>query len=158
MHQKPSGTGEQPLNIWGCFIMKLYSEKLKDPRWQKKRLKILELDNWTCTECSCKTDTLHVHHKDYKGKDPWDTPDAYLCTLCSKCHDLEEILKKNEILYDFAKSLNVTCIHIWKGLAALSYIEKNNTAEFEVISKIFNKVCWVDNTKSFFTFLSRPNG
>jgi hypothetical protein len=25
-----------------------YSDKLKDPRWQKKRLQIMERDNWCC--------------------------------------------------------------------------------------------------------------
>ena len=28
-----------------------YSEKLRDPRWQKARLKVLERDNWTCVNC-----------------------------------------------------------------------------------------------------------
>ena len=26
-----------------------YKQKLKDPRWQKKRLKVLERDDWKCT-------------------------------------------------------------------------------------------------------------
>jgi len=28
-----------------------YAEKLKDPRWQKKRLEIMERDEWTCQWC-----------------------------------------------------------------------------------------------------------
>jgi len=39
-----------------------YSEKLKDPRWQKKRLKVLERDNWECKQCGEKEETLHIHH------------------------------------------------------------------------------------------------
>ena len=31
-----------------------YSEKLKDPRWQKKRLEILERDNFRCQYCGDK--------------------------------------------------------------------------------------------------------
>lgn len=27
---------------------KTYAEKLKDPRWQKRRLEIFERDDWTC--------------------------------------------------------------------------------------------------------------
>lgn len=32
-------------------MSKSYAEKFKDPRWQKKRLKIMERDNWKCCEC-----------------------------------------------------------------------------------------------------------
>ena len=30
---------------------KTYTELLKDPRWQKKRLEIYERDNFTCNQC-----------------------------------------------------------------------------------------------------------
>lgn len=64
-----------------------YAEKLKDPRWQKKRLQILERDHWMCQNCYDTKSTLHVHHLDYeKGFDPWEYPDFYLLTLCEKCH------------------------------------------------------------------------
>lgn len=64
-----------------------YSEKLKDPRWQKKRLEILNRDNWQCVSCLSKDKTLHIHHVDYlKGKDPWEYDDEYLMTLCYECH------------------------------------------------------------------------
>lgn len=65
-----------------------YSEKLKDPRWQKKRLEILDRDKFTCRSCHDTTKTLHVHHLDYeKGLDPWDYPNRYLITLCEQCHE-----------------------------------------------------------------------
>ena len=67
--------------------MKTYSEKLKDPRWQKKRLEILNRDGFACNICGGTEDTLHVHHAFYsKGKDPWDYPDSILTTLCEDCH------------------------------------------------------------------------
>lgn len=67
-----------------------YSEKLKDPRWQKKRLKILERDDWSCQLCKSKTETLHVHHRRYlPDTEPWDHPDELLLTLCDICHELE---------------------------------------------------------------------
>lgn len=70
--------------------MPTYSEKLKDPRWQKKRLQILERDNWTCTACGDMRSTLAVHHFYYeRGKDPWDYPDDALATLCEDCHERE---------------------------------------------------------------------
>ena len=66
-----------------------YSEKLRDPRWQKKRLEILERDNWTCRVCLGKENTLHVHHIDYFRGDPWETPANLLVTLCEECHEAE---------------------------------------------------------------------
>lgn len=39
-----------------------YKEKLKDPRWQKKRLEIFDRDGWKCVECGDKDSTLNVHH------------------------------------------------------------------------------------------------
>ena len=69
---------------------KTYKEKLKDPRWQKKRLKILDRDEWVCQECYDSDSTLHVHHRYYSsGKDPWDYPDSALVTLCEACHEDE---------------------------------------------------------------------
>lgn len=63
-----------------------YQEKLKDPRWQKKRLKIFERDGWACTACGSSKKTLVVHHKKYIGENPWNAPDEYLETLCNACH------------------------------------------------------------------------
>jgi 5-methylcytosine-specific restriction endonuclease McrA len=67
---------------------KSYAEKLKDPRWQKMRLQILERDNWMCQHCFATEKTLHVHHLAYaKGREPWDYPKGHLLTLCSDCHE-----------------------------------------------------------------------
>jgi len=68
-----------------------YQKKLLDPRWQKKRLEILEAANWKCEWCSSSTQTLHVHHGYYrKGADPWDYADEYFHTLCHRCHEKAE--------------------------------------------------------------------
>ncbi len=64
-----------------------YAEKLKDPRWQKKRLKILERDNFTCQGCGNTKKTLHVHHMKY-DKEPWLIDDESLTTLCDSCHEI----------------------------------------------------------------------
>lgn len=67
-----------------------YSEKLRDPRWQKKRLEILTRDEWTCQNCADTQNTLHVHHRIYeKGNDPWDIANDCLITLCAVCHEQE---------------------------------------------------------------------
>jgi 5-methylcytosine-specific restriction endonuclease McrA len=74
-----------------------YSEKLKNPRWQKRRLDILTRDNFKCASCGESEKILHVHHKTYTyGNDPWDYPDSNLITLCERCHESEEFYK-NEI-------------------------------------------------------------
>ena len=41
---------------------KSYKKLLKDPRWQKKRLKVLERAGWACEECGDTKTELHVHH------------------------------------------------------------------------------------------------
>jgi hypothetical protein len=66
-----------------------YQEKLRDPRWQKKRLQILERDGWACRLCGDKEKTLHVHHVHYDSRadGPWDYPDTSLVTLCCECHE-----------------------------------------------------------------------
>lgn len=66
--------------------MKTYAQKLKDPRWQKKRLKVMERDNFTCRDCRADDKPLHVHHCHYAKGDPWDTPTELLLTLCEDCH------------------------------------------------------------------------
>ncbi len=67
--------------------MKTYWEKLRDPRWQKKRLQVMERDGFECQECGDKTSTLNVHHKFYRSKaDPWDYESEWLVTLCESCH------------------------------------------------------------------------
>lgn len=44
-----------------------YAFKLKDPRWQRKRLEILQRDNFTCQECYATDKELNVHHLIYKN-------------------------------------------------------------------------------------------
>src|SRR5262245_104463 len=63
-----------------------YRQLLRDPRWQKRRLKILERDEWRCQRC-CATDReLQIHHHWYITGFPWEAPDDALVTLCRECH------------------------------------------------------------------------
>lgn len=72
-----------------------YAKKLLDPRWQKKRLQILQRDGFKCVECQSDTKTLHVHHKNYiYGNDPWDYTDTNFITFCEDCHQMEEYFKE----------------------------------------------------------------
>jgi len=79
---------------------KNYSDLLKDPRWQKKRLQILERDDFTCQGCGGKENTLHVHHKEYVyGRMPWEYDDEELITYCEDCHAFIEWLIKDYCKY-----------------------------------------------------------
>jgi hypothetical protein len=62
-----------------------YAEKLKDPRWQKRRLEVLEDRGWKCEACADTDMTLHVHHDKYKGQ-PWEAENEDLFVLCEECH------------------------------------------------------------------------
>ena len=65
-----------------------YAEQIKDPRWQKKRLEIMERDKFMCRSCFSEEDTLHVHHTMYfKNRLIFDYDNRYLLTLCEDCHE-----------------------------------------------------------------------
>ena len=65
-----------------------YIQKLKDPRWQKKRLEIMERDDFTCRRCGDAKTTLNVHHRRYeRGRDPWEYDEKDLITFCEPCHE-----------------------------------------------------------------------
>lgn len=70
----------------GLFVM-TYSEKLKDPRWQRKRLEVMQDADFSCERCGSTTRTLNVHHKKYrKGRNPWEYQRFELECLCEDCH------------------------------------------------------------------------
>lgn len=67
-----------------------YALKLKDPRWQKKRLEIFDRDAWMCQECRSAEITLNVHHLYYDSdNEPWEYDNSALITLCEQCHERE---------------------------------------------------------------------
>lgn len=70
--------------------MSRYSEFLRDPRWQKKRLEVLNRDGWRCLVCGSGDKELHVHHLKYSGR-PWESDLGDLETLCFECHDWREV-------------------------------------------------------------------
>lgn len=64
-----------------------YREQLLHPSWQRKRLEIMERDDFTCQHCCDGESTLNVHHKCYvKGRLAWEYPGHQLITLCATCH------------------------------------------------------------------------
>lgn len=71
----------------GAYFM-TYIEQIKSPKWQKRRLEILERDHFACILCKDKDSELHVHHIVYdKNKMIWEYNGGLLVTLCSNCHE-----------------------------------------------------------------------
>jgi hypothetical protein len=69
--------------------MSEYSSKLRDPRWQRKRLEIFEAAKWKCEYCGEETKELHAHHLVYKkGHSPWEYEDGEIIALCKDCHEV----------------------------------------------------------------------
>lgn len=68
-------------------MKKTYYEKLKDPRWQKKRLEVMEYREFSCEICGDSESTLNVHHKEYfKDHEPWEYDVKQLACICENCH------------------------------------------------------------------------
>jgi hypothetical protein len=82
-----------------------YLEQLRDPRWQRLRLKCLEKSDWTCSWCGDKKQNLQVHHGYYrKGATPWSYPQKTLHVLCETCHGRAEW--EREELYRLIASIH----------------------------------------------------
>ena len=77
--------------------MSNWSAKLKDPRWQKLRLKVMERDGWKCVICDSNDKVLHVHHivYDRRNPNPWEYDAETLQTLCRECHKVRQELIDN---------------------------------------------------------------
>jgi len=69
------------------IIKPSYGELLNDPRWQRKRLEIMQRDDFSCQLCGDTQTELQIHHKKYiTGKNPWEYDAKELITLCVNCH------------------------------------------------------------------------
>lgn len=78
--------------------------------WQKKRLEIMQRDEYACVSCGDDQKTLNVHHKTYrKGADPWEYDDDNFVTLCEECHkdmhDMQNKIKMECSTVDMAHEL-----------------------------------------------------
>lgn len=84
-------------------MAKTYSEKLKDPRWQRKRLEIMQRDEFRCRLCADKDSTLHVHHLRYRrDAEPWEYANESLVTVCDGCHEELHVSKFGESIIEAA--------------------------------------------------------
>lgn len=89
-------------------MSKSYVEKLKDPRWQKMRLEVLNRDDFSCVSCGDSEETLHIHHCYYDWElEPWEYELKSLITLCATCHEQETAIGytyKNKLSAEIARN------------------------------------------------------
>lgn len=124
---------------------KTYTEHLKSPEWQRKRLEIMDRDNFTCVSCGTTTKTLNVHHcSNYrKNTAPQDYYDHELITLCGDCHEsiTINVSQCKEIIMKISTSLEDIRI-----LNDLLYVIVNNRQSFK---SILNYASSISNDEDF---------
>lgn len=64
-------------------------EQYNHPLWQKKRLEIMQRDNWTCRCCGESEMQLQIHHLQYNRNGYlWEVDNEVLVTVCDPCHQI----------------------------------------------------------------------
>lgn len=140
---------------------KSYAEKLKDPRWQKKRLHILERDEWSCQRCFDETTTLHIHHMRYiPGMEPWDYEDHLLVTLCETCHENEKETRKayEDGLLDILKDCGFMADDIYSLTAGFVGLVSPYTPEVTatiIEHTLSNSMLWKEICDRYFESLKK---
>ena len=77
-----------------------YKTELLNGNWQKKRLEIMNRDEFRCLNCHA-SDNLTVHHLHYEtGLKLWEYDNESLVTLCNDCHNSlhKELVKLSGII------------------------------------------------------------
>lgn len=105
-----------------------YKEQIKSPRWQKRRLEIMQNDNFTCQLCGDTDSMLNVHHLSYhKDRNIWEYEDWELITLCENCHkeehssmddiinEIESIKSRGVTMREILSTLNSIDVHLYLG-------------------------------------------
>jgi 5-methylcytosine-specific restriction endonuclease McrA len=65
-----------------------YSDQIKDGRWQRKRLEIMQRDDFKCRCCGSQNN-LTVHHIYYlPNKMIWEYDNEGLITVCMEHHEM----------------------------------------------------------------------
>lgn len=129
----------QSLAVWVPEKMlvsgKTWKDQLQDRRWQKRRLQILERDEWCCVRCADAdpTSRLDVHHKVYRwGCPPWEYSDDELDSRCAHCHKLTTLAQR------LLRSNVSLLISVDNGEASFALPEGITTgvAEFDALGEI----------------------
>ena len=86
-----------------------YSEQLKHPNWQRKRLEIFTRDNWACKICGNTEMQLHTHHLYYEPNIlAWEYDNESIQTVCELHH--------NQITKDMGKLSGLIAFKLMKDL------------------------------------------
>lgn len=114
-----------------------YSEKLKDPRWQRKRLEVLQRDDFMCRWCGDNESTLHVHHLSYSA-DPWETPEGQLLTLCENCHEADHVERQRaeKALLKSIREKGFNYGHVYSIAAGFNYMKPFHN--YDVMSSVID--------------------
>lgn len=125
-----------------------YSEQLKTPAWQKKRLEVLQRDGFQCQNCGDTESELNVHHIYYDPElKAWEYPDEAYMTLCKTCHIRWHYLK-NKIDKIFCKLPIDTLSQVY-GILLL--LRSMGPQSIDLFHKIINGYHWViSNSKEDF--------
>lgn len=128
--------------------MKSYRDKLRDPRWQKKRLQVLERDEWKCCMCQDSTQNLQVHHKHYRPKtEPWEYESFELVTLCEECHlCVEDMIRKlswwlpnQDLFFTFCRIQQILTTNHQKEFSDLILTCVNNPDHIREMLDLYSK-------------------
>lgn len=93
-----------------------YSEQIKSPKWQKKRLDILNLRGFKCEECGNEEQQLHIHHRFYiKGRKAWEYDNDVFQVLCENCHKSKHETKPTREIPKLYQEI-LTLLDEWQGV------------------------------------------
>ena len=107
----------------------------------------MQRDNFECQLCHDKETSLNVHHKKYKkDKNPWESENDDLVTLCKHCHEIIEETKKHweqerfdfeqiKVLAFFYENKKTSLYRYGNRGALLMIYEKGVSTGHTVISK-----------------------
>ena len=114
-----------------------FSANYSHPKWQEKRLHIMQMDGFKCRRCSEKDKPLHVHHLKYKkGAKPWEYPDSNLVTLCESCHEEFHLMKQRiaervnpllELWITNKSRAMFDAEHLWQILISIEFLQPANS-------------------------------
>jgi len=114
-----------------------WSDQYKHPKWQKRRLEILQNQGFKCKMCGDAEKTLNVHHGKYVlGRKIWEYEDYELIGLCEDCHllahEAKDFLLMHSLYYhpNFIYNL-VNHVEVLKAVSA-----STGFTESEIIGKI----------------------
>ena len=122
-----------------------YKEQLKSPKWQKRRLEIMQRDNFTSQICGETEKQLHVHHTTYlPGRDIWDYFDTHLITVCEDCHTREHNKDENENIDIYLHDIGACGITTYEALLLLEELIGDDSIMTYLIDKYEN---YYENTE-----------